>query len=88
MNQEQTKDKIRQLGFEIEQAERRKINCGADVVCREKNESIISEKKLELRHLEASLPENIKLDNAIDSDNNDYKDRQESFTYDKDCLDS
>ena len=27
-------------------------------------------------------------DESIDSDNNEYKDRQESFTYDKDCLDS
>lgn len=86
MNQEQTKDRIRQLGFEIEQAERRKINCGADIVCREKNESIIREKKLELRHLQASLPENIEIEKAIDSDNNDYRDKQNRFTFDKDCV--
>lgn len=85
-NAQQTKDRIKQLKFEIDQAERRKRDCGTDAVYRDKNATIISEKTLELRHLEASLPENIEADKIIDSDNNEYRDRHNRFTYDKDCV--
>lgn len=85
-NLEQIKDRIKQLKFEIEQAERRKTECGTDAVCRDKNLTIISEKTLELKHLEASLPESIEAERKIDSDNNEYRDRHNRFTYDKDVV--
>lgn len=77
MNEHQRQDKINQLRFEIEQAERRKIDCGSDVVCRDSLIAIIREKTTELRHLETAIDEDI--DSIIDRDNNEYRDRHNRF---------
>lgn len=83
MNENQKKDKIRQLEFEIEQLKRRRIECGSDTSCVDKVEDMITDKEIEISLLNTDPS----VDESIDSDNNHYRDRQNRFTFDKEAVD-
>ncbi len=70
----QTKDRINLLRFEIENLKRRKMECINDAIAIAIIQNEIDSKTTELSFLETP-PDNEMCDEAIDSDNNCYRER-------------